>query len=142
MTSEQSKPVAGQAETRSNAKVQGRRQRRSLFTILGVLLALSFIAFFYYLYARRFEHTDDAQIDGYISNISTRVAGTVAAVFVVENQSIKDGQLLVALDTSDLEVAVAQAQAEVAQAESQLQVEYPSIPITESCPAPPGASCL
>ena len=38
---------------------------------------LALIAVVYYLYARHFEDTDDAQIDGNISNVSPRVTGTV-----------------------------------------------------------------
>ena len=86
----------------------------------------------WWLYARQFEDTDDAQTDGNISAISPRVAGTVIAVHVVDNQSVKAGDLLVELDPSDLEVAVAQAKAALAQAEAAYEAESPSVSITET----------
>lgn len=99
--------------------------------ILGaavLLLAVGGIG--YWLYSRQFEETDDAQIDGNISNLSTRVSGTVKAVNVEENAPVKLGQILVELDPTDLEVALLQAKASVAQA--QLQAEDPSVSIAQS----------
>ena len=86
----------------------------------------------YYLHARNFEDTDDAQIDGNISNIGPRVTGTVTGVHVVENQPVKAGDVLLEIDPTDLAVAVAQAKAAVAQAQAQLQAEDPTVSITET----------
>jgi membrane fusion protein (multidrug efflux system) len=83
-------------------------------------------------YARQFEDTDDAQTDANISAVSPRVSGTVIAVHVVDNQSVKAGDSLVELDANDLEVAVAQAKAALAQAEAAYQAESPSVSITET----------
>ena len=84
----------------------------------------------YWAHARRFETTDNAQVDGDISNLSPRVFGTVKVVHVVDHQRVRAGQLLVELDPADQEVAVAQAQAAVAEAEAQLRAEDPSVDIT------------
>lgn len=129
-TSETAGPPAVDANVEANSAHQARR--RPLLIVLGVFLFLATLGLLYHLYARQFERTDNAQIDGNISNISPRVAGTVSVVLVVENQAVEKGQLLAELDASDLEVAVAQAKAQMAQAEAQLQVEDPSVPITES----------
>lgn len=86
----------------------------------------------WWLYARRFEDTDDAQSDANISAISPRVPGTVIAVHVVDNQLVKAGDLLVELDPNDLEVALAQAKAAVAQAEAAYAAESPTVSITET----------
>jgi len=83
-------------------------------------------------YARQFEDTDDAQTDANISAISPRVPGTVIAVHVVDNQNVRALDLLVELDSSDLEVAVAQAKAALAQAEAAYQAESPGVSITET----------
>ena len=82
------------------------------------------------MHARRFEDTDDAQIDGNISSVSPRVSGPVLAVYVVENQVVKPGDLLAEIDPTDLKIAVDQAEAQVAQAQAQLDAEDPSVPIT------------
>jgi membrane fusion protein, multidrug efflux system len=112
----------------AKAKPNGRRR----LVVLLVVVALATAGLVYYLHARNFEETDDAQIDGNISAVGPRVKGTVTATRVVENQSVKVGDVLVELDPTDLAVAVDQAKAGVAQAAAQLQVEDPSIPITET----------
>jgi membrane fusion protein (multidrug efflux system) len=62
--------------------------------------------------------------------VSTRLSGTVAGVFVEDNQPVQVGQLLVQLDPRDYEVALARAQAELAQARAQLAALSPTVPIT------------
>jgi membrane fusion protein (multidrug efflux system) len=100
--------------------------------IAGVVAVLGLAGLGYWLYERHFEETDDAQIDGNISNVSSRVAGTVRSVAVIENQVVRQGELLAELDPSDLEVALAQARANQAQAQAQLLVEDPNVSITQS----------
>ncbi len=89
-------------------------------------------ALLYWLHARRYEDTDDAQVDGYVASVSPRVPGTVTAVHVVDNQRVRAGDVLVELDPTDLEVALAQARASVAQARAAFQAEQPSVSITET----------
>ncbi len=96
----------------------------------GVLVAIGVVGVSYWLRVRRFEDTDDAQIDGNISNVSPRVSGNVNAVYVVENQIVKAGDLLGQIDPTDLQIAVEQSKAQVAQAQAQLESEDPSVPIT------------
>jgi membrane fusion protein (multidrug efflux system) len=86
----------------------------------------------YWAHSRRFQGTDDAQVDGNISNISPRVTGTVSAVYVVENQLVKDGEALADIDPVDLQIAVDEARAQVDQAQALLEAEDPSVPITQS----------
>ena len=98
---------------------------------VGVGLAIVAVAaLLWWLHARKFEETDDAQVDGYITAVSSRVTGTVSRVLVEDNQTVKQGDLLVELDAADLEVALAQARAAVAQAEAAVAQEEPSVPIT------------
>ncbi len=99
------------------AKNKGRVKR--LGVVVGISLVLAAVLG-WWLYSRQFEDTDDAQADGNISAVSPRVAGTVIAVHVQDNQSVKAGDLLVELDRSDLEVAVAQARATLANADAEL----------------------
>ena len=108
----------------------GRGRLRARIGIGLAVVVLS--AFLYWLHARRYEDTDDAQVDGDITAVSARVSGTVTAVHVVDNQAVKAGEVLVELDPTDLEVAVSQARAAVAQAEAGVAAESPSVLITES----------
>src|SRR5260370_35934273 len=105
------------------------RKRAGIALGLGVL---ALAGFFYWLHARHFEDTDDAQVDGNITAVSARVPGTVTAVHVEDNQQLKEGDLLVELDPADLQVALAQARAAVAQAVAQLKAEQPEVSITQT----------
>jgi membrane fusion protein (multidrug efflux system) len=101
------------------------RSKRGPLLVVAAIAAAAGGA--YYLHQRHFEETDDAQIDGNISSVGARVAGTVATVSVREGQEVKTGALLLELDTADLAVLVEQAKAQVAQAEAQLKAEDPSV---------------
>ena len=108
------------------------RSRRTRIRIAAVVAILAASAFAWWLHARHFEDTDDAQVDGNITSVSSRVPGTVTAVHAEDNQSVKRGDLLVELDAADLQVALAQARASVALAQAQLQAEQPSVSITQT----------
>lgn len=54
-------------------------------------------------------------------NIGSQVTGTVASIPVSEGQTVKAGQLLIALENSEANAAVAQAQAAVVQAQTRLR---------------------
>jgi membrane fusion protein (multidrug efflux system) len=113
------------------ASEAGKKRSLRLRVGLGILVVV-LAGFGWWLYARQFEETDDAQIDGDISAVSPRVPGTVTAVHVIDNQEVKQGDLMVELDPTDLEVAVAQARAAVAQAEAAYQSENPTVAITQT----------
>jgi len=119
------------AEVAAPAAAVPARSRRP-FIIGGIVLALAVGGVSYWAHARHFEDTDDAQIDGAISNVSPRVTGTVNAVYVSENQVVKAGDPLADIDPVDLQIAVDQARAAVAQAQAQLEAEDPSVSITEA----------
>jgi membrane fusion protein, multidrug efflux system len=111
-------------------KAKASAQRRWVIRGLAVAVVAS-VATAYWAYERQFEETDDAQVDADISNLSPRVSGTVVAVYVIENQTVKAGDPVADLDPHDLQVAVDLARAQVAEAQAQLEVEDPSVPITE-----------
>ena len=73
-------------------------------------------------YLTSFESTDDAQIEGYIDAVSSRINGTVVRVAVDDNQSVKAREILVQLDPLDYQVAAEQARANLAQAEAQVTI--------------------
>jgi membrane fusion protein (multidrug efflux system) len=65
----------------------------------------------YWLYARSHESTDDAFIDGHVTQISPKASGYVAKVYVNDNQLVKAGDLLVEIDGRDYQAQLQQAQA-------------------------------
>lgn len=101
-----------------------------VIVVLVLLLIVAVIVIWWYL--ATFESTDNAQIDGHISPVSTRVAGTVTRVFVEDNQRVVAGQLLAQLDPADYKVALARAEAELQRAQATLEAAHPSVPITST----------
>ncbi|MET0793591.1 MAG: HlyD family secretion protein [Polyangiaceae bacterium] len=86
----------------------------------------------YWLHAQGFEQTDDAQVDGDITSLAPRVAGSVVRVLVTENQAIRAGDLLAELDPRELEATLAGARAELARARAELATDDPTVGMTET----------
>ena len=78
------------------------------------------------------ESTDNAQIDGFIYPVSSRVSGHVTRVMVDENQYVEAGTVLAQLDPKDYEVAIAIARATLANDEASAAALRTSVPITST----------
>lgn len=116
----------------ANANLPATRGRRKAFTIFFiVLVAIAAGGLLYWLHARQFESTDDAQIEGHLNPISARVDGTILHVYVDDNRMVTAGQPLVDLDPRDYQVAVDQTLAQLAQARSLVIAQQPNVPITQ-----------
>ncbi len=89
--------------------------RLILALIVASLLCAGGMRFWNYL--QSYEWTDDAEIDGHLDPISTRINETVVAVYVENTYHVKAGQTLVDLDPRDYQVALENAAANLAQAE-------------------------
>src|SRR5580698_478058 len=102
----------------------GPRLNRKL-AIFGVVLII--IAAGAFLWVRSWDRvsTDDAQVDGHIAPVSSRIYSNVVEVLVNDNQQVKQGQVLVRLDPRDY-----QANASVAVAVSQAQGANVGVPLT------------
>jgi len=130
-TDSKADPGLHEAASLPSAAPVGKPRKRAIrLRVVASAAALALVLSGWWLHARRYEDTDDAQIDGNISAVSARVPGTVTAVHAVANQEVKAGDELVQLDATDLEVALAQAKANVAQAEAQVSAEDPNVPMT------------
>jgi membrane fusion protein (multidrug efflux system) len=92
---------------------------------------LAVAAFFGYRYLSTYESTDDAQIDGHLNALSTRVAGYVTEVDVNDNQYVEKGQKLVQIDPRDYQVAVERAKADLADAEAAAQASNLNVPVED-----------
>jgi membrane fusion protein, multidrug efflux system len=106
--------------------------RRALLVGAIALVAL-LVGLFAYYYDR--ESTDDAQVDGHITPIASKVYGRVAQVLVNDNQQVKAGQVLVKIDPRDYQASVDQAKAALALAESEAQSAGVDVPRTRESTA-------
>jgi len=65
--------------------------------------------------------TDNAQLQGHLTEISSRVNGTIARVLVEDNQEVKVGQPLVQLDDRDAQARLFRARADLEQVAREAQ---------------------
>jgi membrane fusion protein (multidrug efflux system) len=103
---------------------------RAPFVVAGVVLVLLVAGIGLWLYFRQYESTDDAQIDGHVHPISSRIAGYVTKVNVDDNQAVHAGDVLVEIDPADYDVAVAKAEAELADAMASAEAQEINVPVT------------
>jgi membrane fusion protein, multidrug efflux system len=108
----------------------GRFSARGRWLALAALVIVAGVAIYLWRTAGRVS-TDDAQIDGHITQVSARVGGTVTKVNVKENQHVEAGAVLVELDPGDYQVAVDRARAELADAQANASGAMTGIPLTE-----------
>jgi len=85
-----------------------------------IVLAVAGAAY-YLMYVKGKETTDDARFDSYIVPISSKVSGYVKELHVVDNQSMKTGDLLLEIDPTDYQIIVDKAQATLEAAQAQYQ---------------------
>jgi membrane fusion protein (multidrug efflux system) len=76
------------------------------------------------------EDTDDAQINGHLIQVSSRIGGQVQKVYVDENQMVKKGDLIAELDPRDYQVAVENAKAVLASAKANAAAANVAVPLT------------
>jgi len=108
--------------------------RRSRFRfrriyLIPVALLLIVGAVLLWFYFASYESTDDGQVDVHLYPVSPRVSGYVIKVNVDDNQFVRQGDVLVEIDSKDYEVAVAKARADLANAEAIAKSLNISVPI-------------
>jgi membrane fusion protein (multidrug efflux system) len=82
-----------------------------IIALIVVVLILLAVAIYYIIYAMGHETTDDAYTTGFVHQISSRVTSNVTQLLIVDNQFVRQGQVLLRLDPTDFQVAVERAQA-------------------------------
>lgn len=115
------KPAAKPDFDKVEIAAPAKSPRRTWLIALGALAAVLLIVagFSYYRYASGYESTDDAFIEGHISQLSPKISGHVLAVHVNDNEQVKAGNLLIEIDPRDFQVKVDQARAALATASAQ-----------------------
>jgi membrane fusion protein (multidrug efflux system) len=112
-----------------NGKLANPRSRRMILGIVIVVIAaVSLRLYFYY---RDRVTTDDAQVDGHITQISSKIYGNVVEVLVEDNQQVKAGQILLRIDLRDYQVKVDQARAALALTEGHSHAAQVGVPLTQ-----------
>src|SRR5947209_13856880 len=91
-----------------------------------VLLVLSLIALALALYWASgyfVAYTDDAYVTSDFVDVAPYISGRIASVNVVDNQTVKTGELLATIDPTPFQLALNEKQAKKTEAEAQLAVD-------------------
>jgi membrane fusion protein (multidrug efflux system) len=138
-TQEERRPVSTGEEPDLNhenggegvGKKPGLFERKPYLRVVTGLVLLIFIAvaILFWLHARAWEDTDDAQVDGHISNVSARISGHIAKIYYDDNQIVQAGAVLAEIDPSDYQVALQRAQADYKDLLAQAEAAKLGVPV-------------
>ena len=105
--------------------------RSRLLLMAGAVLLIAVVAGVWVWLSAGKQSTDDAQVDGHITQLATRVGGTIVKVAVVDNQHVDAGTVVAQLDPRDYQVAVDRARAELTDAEAAAAAAGTGVPMAE-----------
>jgi membrane fusion protein (multidrug efflux system) len=123
--------VSPPVETPAPPKQRRKLSKKSLLLgglAIGAVIAGSY-GYHLWQFAAAHEETDNAYITADVHPINARIAGTVIAVSVADNQQVDQGGILVRLDPRDYEVSLEQAKAALNAAQYQANVAQENINI-------------
>ncbi|WP_433972971.1 HlyD family secretion protein [Tunturiibacter lichenicola] len=100
------------------------------FIVIAVIILLVIGAGIFYWRSTFSEDTDDAQVDGDLYQVSSRVTGQVVKVYVEDNQEVKIGDPIAEIDPRDYQVALEQAEADLASKQAAAIQATVNVPIT------------
>lgn len=92
--------------------------RKILMVILPLVIVVTAVVF--YAFSGRYVSTDNAYVKADKILLAPEVTGTVVAVSANDNQAVKKGDLLFAIDAEPYRIAVAKAEANLATVETQI----------------------
>ena len=133
---QQAQPAQGDSQKKDGQdekkeETPAKKSRRK-FIIIAVVILSVIIAGLFYWHSTYSEDTDDAQVDGDLYQVSSRVTGQVTKVYIDDNQKVEAGQAIAEIDPRDSLVALEQAQANLASAEASASQATVNVPITST----------
>jgi membrane fusion protein (multidrug efflux system) len=100
-----------------------RRPIRKILIASAVVLVLAaggYKAYGVWADGRHYESTDDAFVDGHVSQVAAQVSGRVTAITVEDNQMVVAGQPLLVIDPRDFDVRLKEMRAQRASTAAQI----------------------
>ena len=94
-------------------------KKKIIFLIIFIIVAIVAVVLWWLNY-RKYISTDDANLDTYRIGVSSQVMGQVTRLYVMEGDSVRQGDLLLTLDDSIALTRVSQAEAQREQQLAQL----------------------
>jgi membrane fusion protein, multidrug efflux system len=107
-------------------------RRRAILIGLGVLVLVAAITVYYICFIAPYESTDDGFIEAHVTIVSPQVSGPVVRLLIRDNQTVKEGDLLLEIDPRDYNTKLAQAHADLESAQSQLEQAKAQVVVDEA----------
>jgi membrane fusion protein (multidrug efflux system) len=124
-----STPTPANPEAEAETEIeQPKSSRKAILVVVVAVLVLVAIGIWWH--STFSEDTDDAQVNGHLIQVSSRIAGQVLKIDVEENQVVKAGDVIAELDPADYQVAVENAEAALASAQANAAAANVNVPIT------------
>lgn len=86
---------------------KGLKRTIALVTVAVLLV----VAVFFIFNEMKYQSTDDAYVETTTVNVSPKVSGQIAEVYVKDNQYVKEGDLVAVIDDADYKIRLEQAEA-------------------------------
>ena len=109
------------------AKSSGKRKLMLLILLVIVILGTVGVWFWYDLYGRWNESTDDAYVNGNVVAVTPLVTGTVVSIGADDGDLVREGQMLIQFDPSDAKVSLQSAEANLAKTVRQVRGLYSNV---------------
>jgi membrane fusion protein, multidrug efflux system len=103
-------------------------RRRVLLVLGGIVLALVL----YWASGYFFAYTDDSYVTSDLISVAPYVSGRIIGLNIVDNQTVKKGELLATIDSTPFQLALNEKQAKKTEAEAQLAVDRDVITATQA----------
>jgi len=119
---------------KSQIKSKSFNVKKIVIRVLLSLLLLMFAYFGWSLYENSltYEVTDNAYVGANVLQVSSRISGQILQIPIVNNQSVKKGDLLFGLDDEPYRVTIKQHQAKLNQSTQNVSVDLSAISIARS----------
>ena len=124
----------GVTDTREPKTAPPTKRSLTRWFVLLILALVAVGAVRWWLDSQGYESTDDAEIEGHLDSISTRISGTVAYINpkVENNRFVEAGALLMELDPRDYEADLEHAQANLKTMTAEAHSAQVIVPIVDA----------
>lgn len=92
--------------------LSGRYLKKILLFVAFILIAYAVARYFWH--KKHFVSTDDAYVNAHVVQIAPRITGQIAKLYTVNNQYVKENQVLFDLDSAPFQLVVNEAKAQLA----------------------------
>ncbi|MCL2898414.1 HlyD family secretion protein [Brenneria tiliae] len=118
--------VKDNQESDIDKNITQKKKRKKGLLLLVILIILCGIAYYFYyqFYAKYYETTDNAYVNGNLVILSPQVAGTVSEIYADDGDFVRKGEAIVRLDGSETLIQRESAEASLASVVRQVRGLY------------------